>query len=89
MPRSLEMVVALLSVLKAGGVLLAVGISRFASLLDGLFRDGSDVLVSSLRTTFVPRLRKVQEALYRDAMANADCVDWYVELARRRAAAGA
>jgi uncharacterized protein (TIGR04222 family) len=40
------------------------------TLLTGLFRDGSEVLVSSLRTTFVPRLRKVQEALYRDAMAN-------------------
>jgi uncharacterized protein (TIGR04222 family) len=36
--------------------------------LDGLFRDGSEVTVSSLRTTFVERLHAVQEALYRDAM---------------------
>jgi uncharacterized membrane protein YgcG len=39
------------------------------TLLAGLFRDGSEVLVSSLRTAFVARLQKVQEALYRDAMA--------------------
>jgi uncharacterized protein (TIGR04222 family) len=45
------------------------GLLRFErTLLEGLFRDGSEVLVSSLRTTFVPRLRKVQDALYRDAM---------------------
>jgi uncharacterized protein (TIGR04222 family) len=39
------------------------------TLLEGLFRDGSEVSVSSLRTAFVERLQKVQEALYRDAMA--------------------
>ena len=38
------------------------------AVLDGLFRDGSEVSVSSLRTAFVERLHKVQEALYRDAM---------------------
>ncbi len=38
-------------------------------LLDGLFRDGSDVTLSSLRTTFVTRLQGVQEALYEDAVA--------------------
>jgi uncharacterized membrane protein YgcG len=37
-------------------------------LLDGLFRDGSEVTVSELRTTFVDRLHQVQEALYADAM---------------------
>jgi uncharacterized protein (TIGR04222 family) len=46
------------------------GLMQFErTLLAGLFRDGSEVTVSSLRTTFVERLHKVQEALYRDAMA--------------------
>ena len=39
------------------------------TLLAGLFRDGNEVLVSSLRTAFVTRLQRVQEALYRDAVA--------------------
>ncbi len=38
------------------------------SLLDGLFRDGSNVLLSKLRTTFAPRLADVQKALYDDAV---------------------
>jgi len=38
------------------------------SLLDGLFRDGSQTRVSALRTTFVERLRKVQDGLYEDAV---------------------
>lgn len=38
-------------------------------LLDGIFRDGSEVTLSSLRTTFVSRLQGVQEALYEDATA--------------------
>ena len=37
-------------------------------LLDGLFRDGSPVTLSSLRTTFVSRLQKVQDALYDDVV---------------------
>ena len=37
-------------------------------LLDGIFRDGSPVNLSSLRTTFVSRLQKVQEALYDDVV---------------------
>jgi uncharacterized membrane protein YgcG len=36
-------------------------------LLDGLFRDGDDVTLSSLRTTFSQRLTKVEESLYVDA----------------------
>jgi hypothetical protein len=36
-------------------------------LLDGLFRDGGDVTLSSLRTTFSQRLTKVEESLYVDA----------------------
>jgi uncharacterized membrane protein YgcG len=38
-------------------------------LLDGIFRDGSAVTLSSLRTTFVSRLQKVRDALYDDAVA--------------------
>lgn len=41
-----------------------------ALLLDGLFRDGAEVKLSSLRTTFVSRLKRVQEALYDDAVAS-------------------
>jgi uncharacterized membrane protein YgcG len=37
-------------------------------LLDGLFEDGQEVKLSSLRTKFVSRLHGVQEALYRDAV---------------------
>jgi uncharacterized protein (TIGR04222 family) len=37
-------------------------------LLDGLFRDGTEVTLSSLRTTFVSRLESVEKALYTDAM---------------------
>jgi uncharacterized membrane protein YgcG len=36
-------------------------------LLDGLFRDGDDTTLSSLRTTFADRLAKVEESLYVDA----------------------
>jgi len=36
-------------------------------LLDGLFRDGGDVTLSSLRTTFVERLGAVEDSLYADA----------------------
>jgi uncharacterized membrane protein YgcG len=36
-------------------------------LLDGLFRDGGDVTLSSLRTTFAERLRTVEDSLYSDA----------------------
>ena len=38
-------------------------------LLDGIFRDGAEVTLSSLRTTFASRLQGVQEALYEDAVA--------------------
>ncbi len=38
-------------------------------LLDGIFRDGSPVNLSSLRTTFVSRLQKVRDALYDDVVA--------------------
>jgi uncharacterized protein (TIGR04222 family) len=38
------------------------------ALIDGLFRDGNDVTVSSLRTTFVARLSTVQDDLYDDAV---------------------
>jgi uncharacterized protein (TIGR04222 family) len=37
-------------------------------LLDGLFRDGGEVTLSSLRTTFHERLEGVQESLYADAV---------------------
>jgi uncharacterized membrane protein YgcG len=37
-------------------------------LLDGLFEDGQEVNLSDLRTTFVSRLHRVQDALYRDAV---------------------
>jgi len=40
------------------------------SLLDGLFRDGDEVLMSSLRTTFAERLGKVEEELYADVVRN-------------------
>jgi uncharacterized protein (TIGR04222 family) len=39
------------------------------TLLAGLFRDGSEVMISDLRTAFVARLASVQEGLYADAMA--------------------
>ena len=38
-------------------------------LLSGLFRDGDDVTLSSLRTTFAERLQAVEESLYGDAKA--------------------
>ena len=38
-------------------------------LLDGIFRDGSPIDLSSLRTTFVSRLQKVSDALYDDVVA--------------------
>jgi uncharacterized protein (TIGR04222 family) len=37
-------------------------------LLDGLFRDGNDVKVSELKTTFAERLHAVEQSLYEDAM---------------------
>ena len=37
-------------------------------LYDGLFEGGTEVTVSSLRTTFVARLESVENALYADAM---------------------
>jgi hypothetical protein len=37
-------------------------------LLNGLFEGGDEVLLSELKTTFVQRLRKVQDALYDDAV---------------------
>jgi uncharacterized protein (TIGR04222 family) len=37
-------------------------------LLEGLFRDGDEVLVSELRERFADRLHEVQRALYDDAM---------------------
>ncbi|MCD6021933.1 MAG: hypothetical protein K0R20_1643 [Actinomycetia bacterium] len=37
-------------------------------LLDGLFRDGNEVKVSELKTTFSDRLHRVENALYSDAM---------------------
>lgn len=36
-------------------------------LLNGLFEDGEEVLLSDLKTAFVARLKKVQESLYADA----------------------
>lgn len=38
-------------------------------LLDGLFRDGNEVTLSSLRTTFHERLEGVEESLYVDAVS--------------------
>jgi hypothetical protein len=38
------------------------------SLLNGLFEDGAEVKLSSLRNTFVTRLKKVQDALYDDVV---------------------
>ncbi|HEX2047131.1 MAG TPA: DUF2207 domain-containing protein, partial [Acidimicrobiales bacterium] len=43
-------------------------------LLDGLFEDGSEVTLSSLRNTFVTRLQRVQDALYDDAVEQG----WFV-----------
>jgi uncharacterized membrane protein YgcG len=37
-------------------------------LLDGLFRDGNEVKVSELKTTFAERLHSVERSLYEDAM---------------------
>jgi uncharacterized membrane protein len=37
-------------------------------LLDGLFRDGNEVKVSELKTTFAERLHAVERSLYEDAM---------------------
>lgn len=37
-------------------------------LLDGLFEDGTEVELSSLKKTFAARLEKVKEALYRDVV---------------------
>jgi uncharacterized protein (TIGR04222 family) len=37
-------------------------------LLGGLFRDGNEVTVSALKTTFAERLHGVEESLYSDAM---------------------
>lgn len=46
------------------------GLRRYERmLLDGLFEDGDEVKLSSLRTKFVARLKQVQEALYDDVMA--------------------
>jgi uncharacterized membrane protein YgcG len=46
------------------------GLLRYEKLLlDGLFEDGDEVKLSSLRTTFVSRLNKVQDALYDDVVA--------------------
>jgi hypothetical protein len=36
--------------------------------LDGLFREGNEVKVSDLKTTFAERLHRVEESLYEDAM---------------------
>ncbi|MFB3737484.1 MAG: DUF2207 domain-containing protein, partial [Candidatus Velamenicoccus archaeovorus] len=44
------------------------------SLLTGLFEGGDEVRLSSLKARFVDRLRKVQDALYRDAAAEG----WFV-----------
>ncbi|HUR22651.1 MAG TPA: DUF2207 domain-containing protein, partial [Acidimicrobiales bacterium] len=38
-------------------------------LVDGIFRDGSTVNLSSLRTTFASRLDKVRDALYDDVVS--------------------
>jgi len=48
---------------------------RYESLLlTELFEDGDEVTLSSLRNHFAPRLHKVEEALYSDAMAQG----WFV-----------
>ncbi len=39
-------------------------------LLDGLFEDGTEVKLSELRTKFSQRFKKVQDALYEEAVAN-------------------
>jgi Predicted membrane protein (DUF2207) len=39
-------------------------------LLDGLFRDGDEVRVSALKTTFAERLHGIERSLYADAMRN-------------------
>ncbi len=44
------------------------------SLLDGLFKDGAEVTLASLRNTFATRLGQVQDALYDDALAEG----WFV-----------
>ena len=38
-------------------------------LLDGLFEDGDEVLLSDLKTKFATRLKQVQDALYADTIA--------------------
>ena len=44
------------------------GLKRYERLLlDGLFRDGDEVLLSTLKDTFAARLAKVRDALYADA----------------------
>jgi uncharacterized membrane protein YgcG len=43
-------------------------------LLDGVFEDANEVTLSSLKTKFVQRLHKVQDALYDDAVAHG----WFV-----------
>ena len=44
------------------------------AVLDGLFTDGDEVKLSGLRNTFADRLKKVQEALYDDVIAEG----WFV-----------
>jgi hypothetical protein len=44
------------------------------TLADGLFEDADDVLLSSLRNAFAERMRKVQDALYNDAVRR----KWFV-----------
>jgi uncharacterized protein (TIGR04222 family) len=39
-------------------------------LLNGLFRDGGEVKVSDLKTTFAERLHDIEQSLYADAMGN-------------------
>ena len=43
-------------------------------LLDGLFEDGDEVLLSDLKTKFATRLKQVQDALYADTIARG----WFV-----------
>jgi hypothetical protein len=46
------------------------GLLRYEKLLlDGLFEDGDEVKLSSLRTKFVSRLKRVQDALYDDVVS--------------------
>jgi uncharacterized membrane protein YgcG len=45
-----------------------------ALLLAGLFRDGDEVLLSSLKRAFAERLKAVQDAMYRDTVAQG----WFV-----------